>query len=108
MPPFQLIVSAKYTHHQRLVARDRGHYEKTGASAVGIEAGFYQPANGNHTQITSGPNKQQPMQQQDTEYRSPSPDDLAGHRDETTAPLFGNHQDDDAGVERRQPPPSYY
>ncbi|KAK7914003.1 hypothetical protein PG985_011706 [Apiospora marii] len=104
----QLIVSAKYTHHQRLVARDRGHYEKTGASAVGIEAGFYQPANGNHTHVSSGPKGQQ-VQQQDTEYRSPSPDDLlvAGNRDETTAPLFGN-RDDEAGVERRQPPPSYY
>ncbi|KAK8072911.1 hypothetical protein PG996_006259 [Apiospora saccharicola] len=103
----QLVVSAKYTHHQRIVARDRGHYAKTGASAVGIEAGFYQPANGNHTQISSGPGPKQQMQQQDTEYRSPSPDDLARNQDETRAPLVGN-RDDDAGVERRQPPPSYY
>lgn len=106
MPPFpQLVVSAKYTHHQRLLARDRGHYEKTGASAVGLEAGFYEPAAGHRTQVAGGP-KPPPIQQQDTEYRSPSPDDLAGNRDETTAPLFGHRED--AGVERRQPPPSYY
>ncbi|KAK7961760.1 uncharacterized protein PG986_002585 [Apiospora aurea] len=97
----QLCVSAKYTHHQRLAARDRGQYEKAGD--VEAAAGFPH-ANGNFVQVSTP--KQQPFQQQDTEYRSPSPEDQAGaHRDEMAAsPLFNNRDYDSTPVGARRAP----
>ncbi|KAK8064543.1 hypothetical protein PG994_007181 [Apiospora phragmitis] len=98
----QLIFGARYTHHQRhqhLASHDRGHYEKAGGPAGGVvEAGFHHP--GNYT-LVSGPKQQ--LQQRDTEYRSPSPEDLG--RDDAAAPLYSNQ--DGAGLEARSPPPSY-
>ncbi|KAK8016937.1 hypothetical protein PG993_015126 [Apiospora rasikravindrae] len=98
----QLFVSAKYVHHQRLAARDRGQYEKAGA----VEAGSYHPS-GNYTQVsTPKQQQQQQFQQQDTEYRSPSPEDLAGGRrdDMSASPLFSDRDHDSVVVGARRAP----
>ncbi|KAK8075674.1 hypothetical protein PG997_010337 [Apiospora hydei] len=106
LPFLQLCVSAKYTHHQRLAARDRGQYEKAGD----VEAAGFAHANGNYIQVSTP--KQQPFQQQDTEYRSPSPEDLAGaRRDEMAAsPLFNNRDYDSTPVvgARRTPGAAFF
>ncbi|KAK7999491.1 hypothetical protein PG990_012091 [Apiospora arundinis] len=78
----QLVFGAKYTHHARLAARDRGHYEKPDA-AGSAEAGYGRP--GNYTQVSG------PHHQQDTSYRSPSPESIIEHETFVTAPLH-SHQ----------------
>ncbi|KAK8103620.1 uncharacterized protein PG998_010653 [Apiospora kogelbergensis] len=93
-----LFFGAKYTHHSRLAASDRGRYEKT--DAAGAEAGFQHT--GNYTQV-SGPGSH--PHRQNTAYRSPSPESIIEHGTFVPAPLYSHRGA--AGTEPQRPAQYY-